>query len=220
MTSPARGDRKKRPVLLPVLAVLFATGFGLTAVLGGLSAVPDPPPEQLGPGDTLDQGRFSTRFVEAVYTLVSPQEAWEEEKRYLDLVFEVTNQGKETTRVGNPPEPGKPPSPGGTLFASSILRTDPVIETQQGGFGSVRTRDGVQSTQLHPGVTSTVVVRYPLNANARVPDKITIDMGIFEYYSETVFSGDEWWLATTTVDGKDVPTTAARVTLPVRQEAA
>ncbi|SDQ80646.1 hypothetical protein SAMN04489764_2194 [Thermostaphylospora chromogena] len=208
-------------MLLPVLAVLFATGFGLTAVLGGLSTVPDPPPEQLGPGDTLDQGRFSTRFVEAVYTLVRPPEEWEEERRYLDLVFEVTNKGNETTDVGSPPEPGKPPSPAGTLFASSILRTDPVIETRQGGFGSVRTRDGTQSTQLHPGVTSTVVVRYPLTATARVPDKITIDMGAFEYYSETFFFSDnQWWLATTTVDGKDVPATVARVTLPVRQEAA
>lgn len=215
MTSPSRGgSRRKRPVLLPVIAVLLATGLGTTAVLGGLDTIPDPPPQRLGPRAVLDQGQFRTEFVESVYTVVPPETEIGDERHRLDLVFKVTNLGDETAPVGVTPGPGRL---GGGSFASSILRLDPAVGDQS-GIGIVVSRD-VESRQLHPGVTSTVIIRYDLRQPLRDPDTVTVDMGTFEY-REGIMLTPGWWVVTESSGERVVPKVVAKVTLPVRREVA
>ncbi|MFI0417490.1 hypothetical protein [Spongiactinospora sp. 9N601] len=218
MTSPpGGGSRKKRPVLVPVIAVLLATGMGATAVLGGLDQVPDPPPAALGPGDTLDQGQFATQFVESKFVAVPPPNRFTKEKRLIDLVFKVTNLGEKTVQVGSPPAPGRRPS-FFTFFGGSVLRTEPEIESRSGGTAMVLTRGGTESRQLHPGVPATVVLRYELDQKARVPDKLVLHMGSFEMQERFPSKVAEWTSLMEEADQKSyAPVVVAKVTLPVER---
>ncbi|MDF5751778.1 hypothetical protein [Spongiactinospora sp. TRM90649] len=217
MTSPPGGGRKKRPVLIPVIAVLLATGLGATAVLGGLDRLPDPPPLTLKQGDVLDQGLFRTRFVGATLTTVAPRNTWDKEKRLLDLMFKVTSHADKTMPVGGPPDPGQP-SAFFMLFGGSLLRTDPVLKTEFGGIAKV-VDNGSESGQLHPGTTSTVRIRYDLPENTRVPDEIVLEMGGFELQQRFPSELVEWTSITTEVaEHKFAAEVAARVTLPIMRE--
>ncbi|GAA5085496.1 hypothetical protein [Thermocatellispora tengchongensis] len=203
-------------MLIPVIAVLLASGLGITALLGGLDQVPDPPPEQLGEGAILDQGQFRTQFVAARYVFTPAANEFAEDQRHLELEFKVTNLGDRTTYVGSPQQPGKETT-SSVLFAGSILRTTPPIRTEAGGVGAVLTGDELRSTQLHPGVATPVVVRYELDEATEVPDRIVLDMGTFELMGRFPSKVEDWSLATKRVNGKDVAEVAARVTLPVQQ---
>jgi hypothetical protein len=216
MTSPQGGDvgRKKRPVFVPVLAVLLATGLGMTALLGGLNEMPYEP-SLLGPGDVLDQGQFTTLFVGAKYGPVPGADETAPDRRLLDIEFKVTNRSDETVTLGAPQEPGKVIA-AFTLFAGSILKTEPALRTEFGSQAFVASR-GVESGQLHPGVTATVIVRYSLDAKIPPPKQIVLHMGGFELTERFLGDYEEWMGASQEVDGKLVPQTLAQVTLPVRQ---
>src|SRR5262249_50211317 len=138
MTSPpGGGSRRKRPVLVPVLAVLLATGMGTTAVLGGLNEAPDPPPPMLGPGDTLDQGQFVTKIIGAKFHVLRGETEYDEDKRLLDLDFGVTNEGDSTIGLDSPVMPGEKRTP--SSFPGTILKTVPAIKTEYGAATMVLT---------------------------------------------------------------------------------
>ncbi|MCG5216946.1 hypothetical protein [Streptosporangium sp. KLBMP 9127] len=218
MTSPpGGGSRKKRPVLVPVVAVLLATGMGATAVLGGLDQVPDPPPKQLGAGQFLDQGLYRTQFVGAKSYVTPSDSEYVDDKRFLDLEFKVINLGQDTDVVGGPSDPARPSV--WSAFANSVLRTTPPVKGKYGADTFVFDR-GVRSKQLHPGITSTVVVRYQLELNAEVPEKLTLDVGGHEYVAGFNDPSSKWQLLSKEVNDKYIPVTVAKVTLPVRKEGA
>ncbi|MFF5211663.1 hypothetical protein [Streptosporangium sp. NPDC000396] len=211
MTSPADGaSRRRRPVAVPVATLVIATGLGITAALGGLGEVPDEPPKQLGPGASLDQGQFMTTFVES-RSLFKPDPFGGAGKRFLEIEFKVANKGDETAGVGLPNQ-GKAP---GFSFAKSLLKMTPEIKNDFGPIISVP-GDGVPSKQLHPGMTSTVVVRYELPQGQRPPKKVQFDIGTFEL-SEGFLLDPEWNLVTDGDEDDAPPKVAAQVTLPVRQ---
>ncbi|MGV9532292.1 hypothetical protein ACWDR9_01325 [Streptosporangium sandarakinum] len=212
MTSPPGGaaTRRRRPVAVPVAALVAAAGLGITAALGGLDEAPDDPPRRLGPGAVLDQGEFTTRFVESRAT-TRPGRYGGPDKRYLEIVFQVTNKGDETTGVGAPGQGGKP----GYFFAGSLLRMTPEIRNDFGPDVFVQA-DGVPGKQLHPGMESTVVVRYELPEGRRPPGQVRLDVGTFEHPEG--FTQEIGWLLAKDDDGP--PVVAAQVTLPVRRKAA
>lgn len=211
MTSPPGGEtRPRRPVAVPIAALIAATGLGVTAALGGLGETPEKPPKQLGPGSSLDQGEFTTTFVES-RTAAEPGRFGIPGKRFLEVVLKVTNKGEETTELGSPPQ-GKTP---GFFFAASLLKMTPEIKSDLGAVLSIPDGD-VSSTQLHPGTTSTVVIRYELPRGSRPPKKVQFDVGAFEL-SEG-FNLDPAWTLVADGDAADAPPeVAAQVTLPVRQ---
>src|SRR5690349_23737806 len=96
-----RGTRRRRAVAVPIAALVVATGLGIVAAFGGLGDAPDKPPKQLGPGATLDQEQFLTKFVESRST-VEPGSFGGPDKRFVEIEMEVTNKGDATTRVGLP----------------------------------------------------------------------------------------------------------------------
>ncbi|XVQ87009.1 hypothetical protein ACQP2K_06210 [Microbispora siamensis] len=219
MTSSPNGARRRRPVLVPVALALAVVGIGVTAAFGGLKEAPEKPPSTVSPGDTIDQGQFHTQFIKAIDT--TEKGDFGTDKRYLELVLKVTNMGRKTASVGIMPEPGKGFSRS-TTFASSLLRTRPEIKTKYGPQVSVFSL-GVESQQLHPGITTTVVVKYDLEPTATAPSEISLDVGSFVY--EELGLRDQthdWWLAGEyeNDDGAYVPDVAAQITLPVRKESA
>jgi hypothetical protein len=217
MTSPpGGGSRKKRPVLVPVIAVLLATGMGTTAVLGGLDQVPTKRVTQLGPGSFLDQGHYRTQFVGAKSYVIPPETQFGEPQRVLDVDLKVTNLSTKTDSVGTPPAPGGRSSTYGA-FANSILRTTPPIKTKYGAEAFVLSR-GVQSHQLHPRVTNNVVVRYELDDGAEVPQQLVLDMGAHYLFAGINDPIPRWELTSEPVKDVNVPITVAKVTLPVRDE--
>ena len=128
MTSSRRGGtRRRRPVLIPVLAVLLAAGVGVIGLLGGFAEAPEEAPPALGEGAVLDQRMYHTRFDRATVTLV-PQELGPP-KRFLELRFTVTNRGAETSSVGSVPE--SPDQAAGPGFAASLLRVTPEIPADE-----------------------------------------------------------------------------------------
>ncbi|MFF0309209.1 hypothetical protein ACFYSC_17410 [Streptosporangium sp. NPDC004379] len=211
MTSPpGAAARRRRPVAVPIAVLVAAAGLGITAALGGLGEAPDDPPRRLGPGAVLDQGEFTTRFVES-RTTVRPGRYGGPDKRYLEVVFRVTNKGDETTGVGAPGQGGKP----GYLFAGSLLRMTPELGGDFGPDVFVE-GDGVPGRQLHPGMESTVVVRYELPEGRRAPERVLLDVGAFEHPEG--FTQDIGWLLVKK-DDDGPPAVAAQVTLPVRKAA-
>ncbi|MET8336774.1 hypothetical protein [Streptosporangium canum] len=211
MTSPPGGETsRRRPIAVPVAALVIATGLGITAALGGFAEAAEAPPKQLGPGSSLDQGEFTTKFTEA-RSLFQRDPFDGGGKRFLEIELEVTNKSDETTGVG---APGKGKSPG-FMFAQSLLKMDPEIGGDLGPTVSVPD-EGVPSRQLHPGMTSTVVVRYELPAGDRPPKKIKLDVGVFE--EPETFNIDLGWVLVKDGDADDAPPkVAAQVTLPVNQ---
>ncbi|MEU7693085.1 hypothetical protein OHB01_15290 [Microbispora hainanensis] len=217
MTSSPNGARRRRPVLVPVATALAVVGIGVTAALGGFEEAPEKPPPTVSPGDVIDQGQFHTQFIKAIDT--TEKGDFDTERRYLELVLKVTNMGTETASVGVMPEPGKGFHQS-TTFASSLLRTRPEIKTKYGPDVAVLSL-GVESHQLQPGITTTVVVKYELEPTAIAPSEISLDVGSFAY--ETVGMRDQthyWFLVGENEDGEGdfEPDVAARITLPVRKE--
>ncbi len=215
MTSSPRGARRRRPVLVPVASALAAGGIGVTAALGGLKDAPDEPPPKVAQGAVIDQGEFRTQFIKAIDTTETG--SFGDTKRYLELVLKVTNIGNETTTVGSVPRPGDRALPI-TGFAGSLLRTTPEIKTKYGPEASVVSY-GIKSNQLHPGITTTVVVKYELERAATAPSAITVDVGSFTYREVGARDQTHYWqLVEDDEEDKFVPAVAAQVSLPVRQE--
>ncbi|MEV8634441.1 hypothetical protein AB0395_22570 [Streptosporangium sp. NPDC051023] len=210
MTSPPGGEnRRRRPVAVPIAALVVATGLGVTAAFGGLAEAPKEPPKQLGPGASLNQGEFTTKFVES-RTVFQADPFGGTGKRFLELVMEVTNTGEETAQVGFPWYEKKE----GLSFGAGLLKMTPEIKSPYGPLTSV-SGDSVPGRQLHPGVTSTVVVRYELTGGQHPPKQVKLDVGTFEF-NEGFTQNFGWVLVKDDPEGP--PTVAAQVTLPVRQK--
>ncbi|MEN3537461.1 hypothetical protein AAH991_20280 [Microbispora sp. ZYX-F-249] len=216
MTSSPNGARRRRPVLVPVASALAVVGIGVTAAFGGFTEAPKKPPPAVSPGDTIDQGQFHTEFIKAIDT--TEKGDFGTAKRYLELVIKVTNMGKETASVGIIRQPGDKILPV-TGFAGSLLRTRPEIKTKYGPLVSVLSR-GIESKQLQPGITTTVVVKYELEPTATAPPEISLDLGSFAY--EKIGSRDQthYWqlVGDWEDDGPFVPKVTSQITLPVRKE--
>lgn len=218
MTSPSRGTRRRRPVLVPVASALAAAGVGVTALLGGLNEAPEKPPPQVAPGKTIDQGQFRTEFIKAIDT--TERGGFGFTKRFLQLVLKVTNVGKETVPVGILPKPEEKIPPIPHSFAGTILRISPEIKSKYGPEVSVLSY-GIKSRLLHPGITTTVVVRYELEPTTPVPAELRVDVGRLHYAKLGLLDQRHYWqLAGEDTDDGFTPTVAAQVALPVRQEQA
>lgn len=216
MTEPSGGSRPKRPVAVPGVALVAVTAIGITALLGGLNEAPDPAPDALGQGAVLDQGRYSTRFVESHVKVEKAQTRFDEDKRFLELVFDVTNKGDATAPVGLPPDPDKPQYAYlGDSFASSLVNMTPKFSKDAGPFVFAVDK-GDQTRQLHPGVASQVIVRYELGKTERPPDKVVLDVSAFEYVPGFEDQTLRWQMVSKSVGDKNYPEIKARVTLPVK----
>lgn len=214
MTEPSGGSsgRPRRPVAVPVIALVTLTVVGVTALLGGLDETPGTP-EPLGPGAVLDQGRYTTRFLEARVATVASELSFGEDKRFVEMLFEVTNKGDETAQVGSPP--AKPESASADSFAASLVRISPAFPEGAGPF-TFALADGGETRQLHPGVPAKVVVRYELKDGMEPPERMTVDVGTFEYASGFNDPTLSWRLVTDEQGEKRLPEVKARVTLPVK----
>ncbi|MEV5496761.1 hypothetical protein AB0M50_15335 [Nonomuraea fuscirosea] len=217
MTEPSGGstDKPRRPVVVPAIALTAFTVVGITALLGGLSEAPDEP-EPLSQGAVLDQGRYSTKFVGSRVTVEKGQFDWEEDKRFVELVFDVVNLGDDTSGIGMPPEKPESAVTSGD-FAGSLIKISPAFPKDAGPFTFVRVKGG-ESRQLHPGVQSEVILRYRLKENEQPPEKITLDVGSFEYSADPVAALPYWSLASKEVGDRQMPEIKARVVLPVKKE--
>ncbi|MFI7705799.1 hypothetical protein [Nonomuraea sp. NPDC049480] len=216
MTEPSGGstDKPRRPVVVPAIGLVALTAIGITALLGGLSEAPENP-EPLSQGAVLDQGRYQTKFVESRVTVEKARFDFEEDKRFVELVFDVTNTGDDTSSVGNPPEKIERAFTSET-FAGSLVKITPAFPKEAGPFTFVRVKGG-ESKQLHPGVKSQVIVRYELKGNQQPPEKIVLDVGTFEFEEDTVLSVPHWQLVSKEVGDTFMPEIKARVTLPVKK---
>ncbi|MET8988008.1 hypothetical protein ABZW49_21390 [Nonomuraea wenchangensis] len=218
MTEPSGGSdtRPRRPVVVPAIALVALTALGITALLGGLDEAPDVP-EPLSQGAVLDQGMYSTKFVGSRVKVEKGELSFDEDKRFVELVFDVTNKTDETARVGIPAEQ---PSQAFTMtsFAGSLLKISPAFSKEAGPFTFALIK-GDESQQLQPDVPTQVIVRYRLKEGERPPDKITIDVASFEEGSGFNSTELRWQMVSKQVGEKFVPEIKARVTLPVKQEA-
>ncbi|WP_214325330.1 hypothetical protein [Nonomuraea sediminis] len=216
MTEPSGGSSTKpsRPVVVPAVALVAATGLGITALLGGLEERPDPAPPKLGAGQTLDQGQFETQFVESRYSEKKAENEFAKDKRFLDLVFKVTNKTDDPSFVGSPPNANG----GGGGFGGSVLKMTPEIKTQFGPETFIQSK-GATSRILQPGVPSTVVFRYELGPGVKPPQQVSLEVGKFEELESAVDGSTNWMLASESgfQDEKATDTVAATVTLPVKQ---
>ena len=80
---------------------------------------------------------------------------------------------------------------------------------------------GVESHQLHPGITTTVVVKYELEPTATAPPEISLDVGAFEYQKLGLRDQTHYWMLKgerESDEGPFEPEVATRITLPVRKE--
>jgi hypothetical protein len=214
MTEPSGdgSDKPRRPVAVPAIGLVALTGIGITALLGGLNEVPDKP-DLLGQGAVLDQGRYDTKFVES--RVMVEQGDDDQIRRFVELVFEVTNKDDETSSSGNPPESPEKAFVS-NAFAGSLIKITPSFPKDAGPFTFVKSK-GDESYQLHPGVKSQVIIRYRLDGNQPPPDQVTLDMGFFE--EENDLGGEpQWRLVTNEVGPTYLPQIKARVTLPVKKE--
>ncbi|MFI7641066.1 hypothetical protein [Nonomuraea sp. NPDC049400] len=216
MTEPsgASSDKPRRPVVVPAVALVAFTAVGITALLGGLSEAPDEP-EPLGQGAVLDQGLYSTKFVESRVTVERAKTQFEEDKRFVELVFDVTNQGDKTFPVGLPAQKVEQAF---ALdgFAASLLNINPAFDKAAGPFAFAQAK-GNESRQLQPGVTSQVIVRYRLKDDEQPPDRITMDVASFE--EERQFGSNDlaWKMVAKEMGDKWIPEIKARVTLTVKK---
>ncbi|MEV0597055.1 hypothetical protein [Nonomuraea cavernae] len=214
MTEPSGGhDGPRRPVVVPALALVAVTIIGVTALLGGLEEASEAPP-QLTSGAVLDQGLYSTRFVESRVRVQPAESTFAEEKRFLELVFDVTNLGDETTPIGLPPSEPKLAATS-SFFAGSLVKIAPTFPEDAGPFVFALNKDD-ETRQLHPGVTTKVIVRYELKDTEQPPEKVTLDVAAFEYEAGFQDPTERWSMISEEVGGELVPEIKARVTLPVR----
>ncbi|NJP91964.1 hypothetical protein HCN51_21285 [Nonomuraea sp. FMUSA5-5] len=216
MTEPSGGstDKPRRPVAVPAIALVAITVVGITALLGGLNEAPEEP-ETLGPGAVLDQGRYTTKFVESRVTVERADSDFAEDKRFLELVFDVTNTSDKTSGVGSPPAKIERAYQAAD-FAGSLVKISPAFPEDAGPFSFVRVKGG-ESRQLHPGVTRQVIVRYTLKEGQQPPDKVTLDVGAFEYSEDPVAAVPHWELESKEAGKGFLPEIKARVVLPVKK---
>ncbi|MFD0467916.1 hypothetical protein ACFQ0B_06070 [Nonomuraea thailandensis] len=199
---------------MPAIALVAITVIGITALLGGLNETPDAP-DPLSEGAVLDQGLYSTKFVESRVRIEPAQNEWDEEKRFVELLFDVTNQGDATASVGLPPE--KPEQAFTfTSFAGSLVKISPAFDKDAGPFTFALSKGG-ETRQLHPGVPSRVVVRYKLKENEQPPEKITLDVASFEFESQFNDDIPAWQMISKEVGEKHLPEIKARVTMSVKK---
>lgn len=217
MTEPSGGstEKRRRPVVVPAIALTALTAIGVIALLGGFQEVPDEP-KSLGQGAVLDQGRYSTKFVESRVTVEKADNEFDEDKRFVELLFDVTNKSEETSQVGLPPEKIDTAWMAST-FAGSLVKITPAFPKDAGPFAFVRVKGGGESQQLHPGVPTQVVVRYQLKNDQQPPDKITLDVGSFVFTADTISAVPYWSLVSQEVGDKQLPEITARVVLPVKK---
>lgn len=207
MTEPSSGDGSpRRPVLVPAVGLVLATGLGITALLGGLNEAPDPNPPALKVAAEIDQGQFKTQFVESRVVVVKPDTSFGDPKRFLELEAKVTNTSDETALADS-------------AFAATLLKTTPEIKPKYGVIAIVPTQSG-PSRQLQPGVPTKVLVRYELEAGVKPPDQLTIDVGKREYLKGDYSPASGWVTAREEKDDKQVPVVLGRLTLPVKPEVA
>lgn len=214
MTDP---ERRARPVAVPVAALLVATALGVTALLGGLDERPEPPPQRLKPGQLLDQGQFTTRFVESKVVVEHAKDEFGTDKRYLDVVLTVTNTGDETVNVGSLPA-GKS---SGFGFGSTLLKMTPELPSEWGGELFVLSK-GVKSAQLHPKVPATVVARYELQGSAQPPERVSYELGALEKLHNGLTDTSQWFLETEdeALENVENVKVVATITLPVESQGA
>ncbi|MGJ6966116.1 hypothetical protein ACSDR0_29825 [Streptosporangium sp. G11] len=210
MTPPPEGPSRRRPIAVPLVALVTAAGLGVTAALGGFATAPDKPPQRLGQGATVDQEQFTTTFVGS-RTLSEPGQFGSPAKRFLEIELRVTNKGDETANMGLPYESG----PGGSSFGSSLLKITPAIKGKYGA-SVFTTTGGGESGQLHPALPTNVLVRYELEDNQRAPKQLTIDVGKYEWRDGITLTPG-WFVVTENDAGKEKPMVTAQVTLPVAQ---
>ncbi|MFC4118436.1 hypothetical protein [Nonomuraea zeae] len=215
MTEPSGGSENKprRPVAVPAVALTAFTAIGITALLGGLGEAADAP-DALGPGAVLDQALFDTKFVESRVTTEKAETQFDEDKRFVELVFDVTNKGDETASVGLPP--AKPNQVSFPSFGGSLVKITPAFPEDAGPFAYALSKGG-ETRQLHPGVTSRVIVRYRLKDNEQPPEKMVLDVASFEFRSDFNNVTPEWSMVSKEEKDKLVPEIKARVTLPVKK---
>ncbi|MEU4536707.1 hypothetical protein AB0G15_17745 [Streptosporangium sp. NPDC023825] len=208
MTPPSEGPTRRRPIAVPLVALVTAAGLGVTAALGGFATAPDKPPKRLGQGSTVDQEQFTTTFVGS-RTLSEPGLFGGPAKRFLEIELRVVNKGDETAITGLLYE--------GTLaggsLGTSLLKITPAIKGKYGASVFSPTGGG-ESTQLHPALPTSVVVRYELEDRQRAPKQLTIDVGKYEW-REGITLAPGWFLVTENDAGKEKPVVTAQVTLPV-----
>ncbi|WP_329426227.1 hypothetical protein OG339_39110 [Streptosporangium sp. NBC_01495] len=214
MTAPPEGPTRRRPIAVPLAALVTAAGLGVTAALGGFATAPDTPPKRLGQGSTVDQEQFTTTFVGS-RTTSEPGLFGSPAKRFLEIEFRVLNKGDETADMGLPYEGGPP---GGGSFGASLLKITPAIKGKYGASVFTPTGGG-ESSQLHPALPTSVVVRYELEGRQRPPKQLTIDVGKYEW-NEGITLAPGWFVVTKDDGGKEKPVVAAQVTLPVVPEGA
>ncbi|MEU4404177.1 hypothetical protein AB0F88_06610 [Streptosporangium sp. NPDC023963] len=208
MTPPSEGPTRRRPIAVPLVALVTAAGLGVTAAVGGFATAPDKPPKRLGQGSTVDQEQFTTTFVGS-RTLSEPGLFGGPAKRFLEIELRVVNKGDETAITGLLYE--------GTLaggsLGTSLLKITPAIKGKYGASVFSPTGGG-ESTQLHPALPTSVVVRYELEDRQRAPKQLTIDVGKYEW-REGITLAPGWFLVTENDAGKEKPVVTAQVTLPV-----
>jgi hypothetical protein len=221
MTEPSGGSSTKprRPVVVPIVGLVAITAIGITALLGGLNERPDPAPPQLKAGQVLDQGQFDTVFVESKLTLQPKQNEFAKDRRYVDVVFKVTNKTDRTVNVGSLPN-AKSKSKGYS-FGSTLLKMSPEIKSEYGGEVFVLSK-GVQSNQLPPGLTSTVIARYELEGTAEPPKQVSYDVGALELLTNALDDHSEWYLKSDQdpLDDSLQDDVVATITLPVKAQEA
>jgi hypothetical protein len=217
MTEPSgdRSNKPRRPVVVPAIALTALTVIGITALLGGLNEAPDEV-EPLGQGAVLDQGLYDTKFVESRVRVERAQNDFDEDKRFLEVVFDVTNKGDETLPVGLPPEKLEHAFTS-TTFAGSLVKITPAFDRDSGPFAFALSK-GDETRQLHPGVPSQVILRYRLKDGQQPPDKVTLDVASFEE-TEGFNNGElEWGMVAEEAGERSyLPVVKARVTLPVKK---
>ncbi|GAA4180308.1 hypothetical protein GCM10022252_02940 [Streptosporangium oxazolinicum] len=208
MTAPPEGPTRRRPIAVPLAALVTAAGLGVTAALGGFATAPEKPPKRLGQGSTVDQEQFTTTFVGS-RTTSEPGLFGSPAKRFLEIEFRVVNKGDETAGMGLPYESGL----GGGSFGSSLLKITPAINGKYGASVFTPTGGG-ESSQLHPALPTNVVVRYELEDRQRPPKQLTIDVGTYEW-RDGVTLAPGWFVVTEEDGGERKPVVTAQVTLPV-----
>nr|SBO91873.1 hypothetical protein BN4615_P1387 [Nonomuraea gerenzanensis] len=196
------------------MALVAITAIGITALLGGLNETPDAP-DPLGAGAVLDQGLYSTKFVESRLKIEPAQNEWDEEKRFVELIFDVTNKGDETVSVGLPPQKIEQAFTY-TSFAGSLVKISPAFDKDAGPFAFGLSKGG-ETGQLHPGVPTQVVLRFKLKENEQPPEQVTLDVASFEFESQFNDNVAAWQMVSEEVGDKHLPEIKARVTMPVKQ---
>ncbi|RCG31747.1 hypothetical protein DQ384_09415 [Sphaerisporangium album] len=223
MTSPApRGSRRRRPVLVPVTALLATAAVAVTAAFGGLGEAPSEGPERRQAGQEVDQDLFRTRIADAV-TRTLPGD----DRPFVEMTLKVYNEAESSV-----------PLP---YLEKSLLRIttrdgerliDPSVTPgeQTWVYELWVPGEGGSSRILPPKRTSTVLLRLirkatpeeraagagPDAASAKpAPSLLDVDLGLYENHEDALTGRHRAQL----VIGDDgEPEIAARVTVLIRKQ--